>query len=103
MHTTHHLVSISYINAVNNEYATIWDNVRVSYNSGFTPGIWDLSKVYIPELLERVSAGEVFEANNNLSICINFTVFSFLMAYNNINVGGLFGCNFTFCVPNQQL
>ena len=63
-------------------------------------GIWDLSKVDLPELLERVSAGEVLEADSNLSSCINFIVFSFVMTYNNKNVGGLFGCNFTFCVPN---
>ena len=28
--------------------------------------IWDLSKAYQPELLERVSAGEVLEADSNL-------------------------------------
>ena len=62
-------------------------------------GIWDLSKVYQPELLEHVSAGEVLEADSNLSSCINFTVFSFVTAYNLYkNVGGLHGCNFTFCV-----
>ena len=33
----------------------------------------------------------------------HYTVFSFVMAYNNKNVGGLFGYNFTFCVPNQHL
>ena len=31
-------------------------------------------KVYQPELLEPVSAGEVFEADNELSICINFSL-----------------------------
>ena len=31
-----------------------------------------LSKIYLPELLERVSAGEVVKADCNLSICINF-------------------------------
>ena len=66
-------------------------------------GIWDLSKVYLPVLLERVSAGEVLEVDSNLSTCINFKVFSFVMAYNNKNVGGLFRCNFTFRVPNQQV
>ena len=39
--------------------------------------------IHLPELLERGSAGEVVKANSNLSICIKFTVFSFLMAYNN--------------------
>ena len=73
-------------------YQGIWDLIRVS-----------LSKVYLPELLERVSAGEVLEVDSNLSICINFTVFSFVMAYNNKNVGCPFGCNFTLCVPNQHL
>ena len=66
-------------------------------------GICDLCKVYLPELLERVSTGEVLEANSNLPICINFTVFSFVMAHNNKNDGGLFECNFTFCDPNQHL
>ena len=42
-----------------------------------------LSKVYLPELFERVSAGEVLEADSNLSISINFTIFSFVTAYNN--------------------
>ena len=46
--------------------------------------------------------GEVLEANGNLLTCINFTVFSFVMAFNNKNVGGLFGCNFTFCDINQH-
>ena len=46
-----------------------------SYNSGrYTQGISDLSKVYLPELLEHVSAGEVLETDSNLSSCINFTV-----------------------------
>ena len=37
----------------------------------------------LPELLELVSLGEVFEADiySNLSSCINFTLFSFVMAY----------------------
>ena len=68
-----------------------------------TQSIWDLSKVYLPELLERVAAGKVLEANSNISTCNNFTVVSFIMAYNNKNVGDLFGCNVTLCVPNQHL
>ena len=59
--------------------------------------------VYLPELLERVSAGEVLEANSDLWTGINFTVFSFVMTYNNKNVGSVFGCNFTFYVPNHHL
>ena len=66
-------------------------------------GIWHLRKVYLPELLERVSGGRSIGGDSNQSICINFTVFSFVMANNNKNVGGLFGCNFTFCVPNKHL
>ena len=63
-------------------------------------GIWDLNKVYLlPELFKRVSAGEVLEADSNLTIRINFTVFSFVLAYNNKNVGGLFGYNVTFLCP----
>ena len=60
-------------------------------------------KIHLPELLERVSAGEVLEADSNLSTCIKFSVFPVVMAYNNKIVGGLFGCNVTFCVPNQHL
>ena len=59
--------------------------------------------VFLPELLKHVSAGEVWEANSNLSVCINFTVFSFLMVYNDRNIGGLFECHVTFCVPKQHL
>ena len=60
------------------------------------PKVYESSKVYLPELLERVSVEEVLDANGNLSICINFTVFSFIMAYNNKNVGSLFGSNVIF-------
>ena len=49
-----------------------------------------LQELYLQELMERVSAGEVLEAKSNLSICVDFTVFSFVMAYNIKNVGGLF-------------
>ena len=52
-------------------------------------GIWDLSKD-VSKLLERVSAEEVVKADSNLSICINFTVFSFVMAYNNKKVCAIF-------------
>ena len=58
--------------------------------------------VYLIELLAHVSAEEVLEANSNLSICINFTVILFVMAYNNKNVGGLFGCNVTFLCPKPS-
>ena len=51
-------------------------NYIIKNKGSFTQGIWDLSK---RSLLERVSAGEVLEANRNLPICINFTVFSFVM------------------------
>ena len=57
-----------------------------------------------PKLNEKlVSVGEVLQADNSLSSCVNFTFFAFVMAYNNKNVGGLFGCNFIFCVPNEHL
>ena len=48
--------------------------------------------VYLPELLERVSAGEVVKAK---VVGINFTVFSLVMAYNNKNVGDTFLCHVT--------
>ena len=59
-------------------------------------GIWDVSKEYLPELLERVSAGKAQEVAGILSICVNFTVFSFVMVYNNKKVCAIFGCHITF-------
>ena len=41
---------------------------------------------------------EAWEAAGILSICANFTVFSFVMAYNNKKVGAIFGCHITFCM-----
>ena len=35
---------------------------------GFNEGVRDISKAHLKELLERVSAGEVFEADSNLLI-----------------------------------
>ena len=71
-------------------------------------GIWDLSKVNLPELLERVYAGKVQEADSNLSICINFTGFLFVVGYNIKNVGGLdvlllfMTLTSTFDTPNSR-
>ena len=59
--------------------------------------------IYLPELLERVSAGEVLEADSDLLSSVYFALFSFVISYNNKKVGALFGCNVTFCVPNQHL
>ena len=53
----------------------------------------------MPKLLERVSSGEVLEADIATIRSASILVFSFLMAYDNKNVGGVFGCNVTFCVP----
>ena len=47
--------------------------------------------------------GKNLEAASNLSICVNFKVFSFVMAYNNKKVGEIFGCHITFCVQTQYL
>ena len=69
----------------------------------YTQGIWELSKVYQPELLERVSAGEVREAAGIPPMCVNFRAFSFVMAYNYKIVGVIYGCYITFCVQNQKL
>ena len=66
-------------------------------------GIGGLSKVFLPELLERVSAREVLKVDSNLAICINITVFLFVMVYNNKKVCALFEYNVNFCVPNQRL
>ena len=71
-------------------------------HSNTDKGIWDLSMVYLPELLERVSAGEVEKADNNLSIRIQFTVL-FLMVYNNKKMFAIFGCYVTTCGQNKHL
>ena len=62
-----------------------------------------LQQVYLPELLERVFAGKILEVASNLSIFVNFKVFSFVMEYNNKKVGGIFGYHITFCVQTQYL
>ena len=41
-----------------------------------------LSTVYSPELFERVCAGKVWEAAGIVLGSVNFTDFSFVMAYN---------------------
>ena len=41
---------------------------------------------------------ETREAAGILSICVNFTDFSFVMAYNNKKVGAIFGCYINICV-----
>ena len=60
-----------------------------------------LSKVYSAELLGHVCAGNVREAAGVVPSCVNVTVFSFVMAYNNNKVGSIFGCHITSCVENQ--
>ena len=67
--------------------------------------LWDLSKVYLTELLGfflREKSWRRTATYRPQTTCINFTVFSLVMAYNNKKVGGLFGYNFTLCVPNQH-
>ena len=60
---------------------------------GVQPKVYEsLSKVYLPELMERASAGEALEASR---------AFSFVMVYNNKNVGGIFGCNVIFLWPKK--
>ena len=54
-----------------------------------------------PELVERVSAGKILWAASNLSIMVNFKVFSFVMAYTIIKVCDIFGCHaYHFLCPN---
>ena len=50
--------------------------------------------------MERVSAGKQ-AAREVAGICVNFPVFSFVMAYNNKKVGVIFGCHIIFCVQTQ--
>ena len=42
--------------------------------------------------------GEAREAAGILSICVNFTVFSLVMANNNNKNGAIFGCHINFLV-----
>ena len=69
-----------------------------SNNSGRYPfHKFHIPWVFVLELLEHVSVGKVQEAPGILSICVNFTIFSFVMAYNNKKVGTLFGWHYFLC------
>ena len=46
-------------------------------------------------------SGEAREATGILSICVKFTVFSFVTASNNKIVGTIFGCHITFLCLKQ--
>ena len=63
------------------------------WNTSNNSGRYTLLKSHIPWIYHSIARFLLF----------NFRVFPFVMTYNNKNVGGLFGCNFTFCVPNQHL
>ena len=76
---------------------SILNKMLVSAKVYITTGI---PKMYLPELLERVSAGKVA---SSLLICVNFKVFSFLMMYNNKKDGAIFGRHITFCAITQYL
>ena len=47
--------------------------------------------------------GENLGSAGNLSTCINFKVFSFVMTCNNKKDGTIFGCHITFCVITQYV
>ena len=56
------------------------------------------------KLRERLTAPlHTSQAAGNLSICVNFKVFSFVMMYNNKKNGAIFGCHITFCVITQYI
>ena len=65
------------------------------------------SKVYISTGIPTRVVGTCFCGGNlgsagNLSICLDFKVFSFVMTCNNKD-GAIFGCHITFCAITQYL
>ena len=54
-----------------------------------------ISKVYLP-VIGTCFCGEAIEAAGILSVCVNVTVISFVMGYNNKTVGAIFGSHITF-------
>ena len=54
------------------------------------------------EILECVSAGKVLEMAGILSVCVNFTAFSFVIVQNNNKNGAVFGCVLLF-VPKTSI
>ena len=66
------------------------------------------SKVYISTGIPTRVVGTCLCAGNlgsagNLSICLNFKVFLFVMTCNNKKYGTVFGCHITFCAITQYL
>ena len=51
---------------------------------------------YTYRVVGTCSAGKILEAATNLSICVNFKVFSFVMTYNNKKDDAIFRCHITF-------
>ena len=56
-----------------------------------------LSEVFLPELLERVSVGNVLAGI--LSVCVNCTVFSFVITDNNKKICAVFKFLYYFLCP----
>ena len=72
-----------------------------------TPGD-GTTKVYITTGIPTRVVGTCFCGENlgnagNLSICVNFKVFSFVMKCNNKKDGAIFGCHMTFCAITEYL
>ena len=67
------------------------------------------SKIFPAETRSNNSGRYMYQSYLNvflagiLSICVNFTVFSFVMAYNNKKIGAIFRCRITSCVQTQYL
>ena len=66
------------------------------------------AKVYIPTGIPTRIVGTCFCGENlgsagNLSICVNFKVFSFVMTCNNKKDGAIFGGHITVCAITQCL
>ena len=67
-----------------------------------------ITKVYIStgiptRIVETCFCWENLGSAGNLSICLNFKVFSFVMSCNNKKVGAIFGCHITFCGITEYL
>ena len=91
------------LQTVRSTHSLILSSTHIWSLSKWDQGIWDLSMVYLPELLEHVSAGEVVKVDSNLSICIYLTVFAFVTAYNNKKVCAIFGFYITPCVQSLHI
>ena len=70
--------------------------------SAVSTKVYIYQQVYLPELLERVSAGKILEAPATYRSA-SISVFSLVMTCNNKKDGAIFGYHITFCAITQYL